>query len=395
MSRNYVALLAGSILFGLGIGTYEFTLPYYLDSVGISVPRMGLIYAVGAIGIYLLRMYAGNLSDRFGRKALYSFALGLATVAAAVTPSTVVLWLQTLFKSAYDAGAMIFDSMYQLCLHDDDRDKYIGRVGKIQGAQALAAALATVVAGVVVGRNLYSGAFYLASGAFLAAMLAFGARYRADNQANSAQAAQSSGLRSVLPIGLPRPLLVLALTGFIFTVGLSTSHCFVMQLFWERQFGASRPEIGVILMLHRFTIAVPLLLLRWSARGRLREIFMAFLALEGVILIASGLIGNFLVAAAVWLTHDLLGAGVWMPAQSALIQRYSREETRGRDVTQVFALSSLGWVFGPLIAGAVFDHWYGGPFVLSGALMVVAACVLLLLPGQSRTGEQQTAESIG
>jgi MFS family permease len=395
VSRNYVALLAGSILFGLGIGTYEFTLPYYLDSVGISVPRMGLIYAIGAIGIYLLRMYAGNLSDRFGRKALYSFSLGLATVAAAVTPSTVVLWLQTLFKSAYDAGAMIFDSMYQLCLHDDDRDKYIGRVGKIQGAQALAAALATVIAGVVVGKNLYSGAFYLASGAFLAAMLAFGARYRTGNQANNAQAAQSSGLRSVLPIGLPRPLLVLALTGFIFTVGLSTSHCFVMQLFWERQFGASRPEIGVILMLHRFTIAVPLLLLRWSARGRLREIFMAFLALEGVILIASGLISNFLIAAAVWLTHDLLGAGVWMPAQSALIQRYSREETRGRDVTQVFALSSLGWVFGPLIAGAVFEHWYGGPFVLSGVLMVVAACVLLLLPGQARAGEQKSVESIG
>jgi hypothetical protein len=30
----------------------------------------------------------------------------------------------------------------------------------------------------------------------------------------------------------------------------------------------------------------------------------------------------------------------------------------------------------------MFEHWYGGPFVLSGAVMVLAACVLLLLPAE-------------
>ena len=136
-------------------------------------------------------------------------------------------------------------------------------------------------------------------------------------------------------------------------------------------------------MLHRFTIALPLLLLTWRAQRWLRRVFVVFLTVEGLVLVASGFIAHFWIAAAVWLLHDLFGAGVWMPAQSALIQRYSREGRRGADMSTVFAIGSLGWIGGPLIAGAIFDVWLGGPFVISGALMVVAAAVLLLLPSDS------------
>ena len=86
----------------------------------------------------------------------------------------------------------------------------------------------------------------------------------------------------------------------------------------------------------------------------------------------------------VWLAHDLIGAGVWVPIQSAFIQKYSREDRRGRDVSKVLALGSLGWIFGPLLAGGIFDRWYGGPFVLSGAIMILSAFVLFALKDHDR-----------
>jgi len=93
-----------------------------------------------------------------------------------------------------------------------------------------------------------------------------------------------------------------------------------------------------------------------------------------------GLVPDLTAAAIIWLAHDLFGAGVWIPIQSRLIQKYSRPSTRGRDVTKVFATASLGSVVGPLIAGWVFERWYGGPFVISGMVMILSALVLFALP---------------
>ena len=310
--------------------------------------------------------------------------VAVTAVVNALTPATAALWAQAALKSTFDAGAMVFDSMYQLCLHDDNRDRFLSRVGRARGLQALAAAAGTMAAGLLLADGLYARSFRLAAASFLVGLIVFLIGYRPRNDAapdaDTTEPSSHRSFRALVSLDLPRPLLILTITAFIFTIGLSISHCFVMQLFWERQFGATTSIIGIILMLHRFTFAIPLLALPWKAKTHLKRIFIIFLTLEGIAIAASGFIGALVPAAIVWLTHDLFGAGVWMPAQSALIQRYSREATRGQDTTKVFAVGSLGWIFGPLIAGAIFDSWHAGPFILSGAIVIVAAGILFLLP---------------
>lgn len=382
MSRNYATLLTVSVLFGLGLGVYEFALPYFLDAHGISVPSMGVIYGVAAALLFLVRVYAGDLSDRLGRKAMYGLSVALCSLVSALTPTAPVLWFQTILKSGREAGASIFDTMYQLALHDEDATKYVNRVGKTRGFQSLAEAAGTFGTGLLLVSAAYTASFRLSAALLFLGAAIFLLAYRPRSKSNDS--AGRSSLRDMLALDLPHPLLVLTLSSFIFTLGLSISHCFVMQLFWERQFQATKPVIGTILMLHRFTIALPLLLVGWAVKKRLKQVFIAFVMLEGLALTISGLIPHFFLATAVWLTHDLLGAGVWIPVQSAFIQKHSRPETRGRDVSKVFALASLGWIFGPLLAGAIFDHWYGGPFVFSGAIMMLSAFVLFALPSPER-----------
>ena len=386
MTRNFATLLTTSLFFGLAVGIYEFALPYFLDSRGIPIPRMGMLYAVAALVIFFGRVYAGHLSDRFGRKSVYAAAVAVTGLVNLLTPVAVGLWLQTALKSLFDSGAMVFDSMYQLCLHDEGRRGYLSRMGRTRGVQALSAAVGTLFAGLLIAELLYVPTFWTASVACACGLVVFliGYRPRADAGSDAeCSPGERDRPRPGVSLRLCGPLAVLAVSSLIFTVGLSASHCFVMQLYWAERFGASASTTGVILMLHRFTIALPLLLLTWRAQKWLRRVFVVFLTVEGLVLVASGFIPHLWVAAAVWLLHDLFGAGVWMPAQSALIQRYSREGRRGADMSTVFAIGSLGWVGGPLIAGAVFDAWPGGPFVISGALMVVSAAVLLLLPPDS------------
>lgn len=383
MRRNCATLVTVSLFFGLAVGIYEFALPYFLGQNGIPVPRMGMLYAVAALVIFLGRVYAGHLSDRFGRKSVYAAAVGLTGLVNLATPAAAGVWAQTALKSLFDSGAMVFDSMYQLCLHDESRRGYLSRMGRTRGVQALAAAAGTLLAGLLVARMLYGPTFRTAAAACAAGLAAFLIGYRprsgADGPTECSTPPPQSSAAAPSP-RLPAPLVILTVSSFIFTVGLSASHCFVMQLYWPERFGASPSATGVILMLHRFTIALPLLLLAWQVQEGLRRVFVAFLTVEGLVLVASAFIPHFFLAAGVWLLHDLFGAGVWMPAQSALIQHYSRDGRRGADMSTVFAIGSLGWVIGPLIAGAVFEAWLGGPFVISGALMVVAAAVLLLLP---------------
>ncbi len=380
MNRNYGFLLAGSAMFGLGFGIYEFVLPYFLDACGISMSRMGIIYAAAALFMFVVWVYAGDLSDRVGRKALYVASLVTTSVVSGLTPLAPMFAVQIVLKSLREAGSKVFDSMYQLALHDEGQPRYVDRVGKARGLQALAEAGGAFVAGWLLVREAYRGSFATSALVLLAAAAVFAYGYRQPNNKNSRRKRSRPLLAGILPLDLPRPLMILTISAFIFTVGLATSHCFVMQLFWQRKFGASPATVGTILMLHRVTFGVPLLFVGWVVKRHLKQIYIVFVILEGVALVVSGLIPDLAVAAIIWLTHDLFGAGIWVPIQSRLIQKYSCPATRGRDVTRVFATASLGWVVGPLIAGWVFEGWYGGPFVISGVVMALSALVLFALP---------------
>jgi len=380
MNRNYGFLLAGSAMFGLGFGIYEFALPYFLDAHGISMGRIGIIYAAAALLTFVLWVYTGDLSDRVGRKTLYVASLVTTSAASGLTPLAPIFVGQIALKSIREAGSKVFDSMYQLALHDESQSHYVDRMGKARGLQALAQAGGAFGAGWLLLQQAYRSSFAASALVLLAAAVVFVLGYRQPNNKNDKRRLSCPLLARMLPLDLPRPLIILTVSAFIFTVGLATSHCFVMQLFWQRKFAASTAIVGTILMVHSISIGLPLLFVGWVVKRHLKQIYIVLVILEGIALAVGGLVPDLTVAAIIWLAHDLFGAGVWIPIQSRLIQKYSRPSTRGRDVTRVFATASLGWILGPLIAGWVFEGWYGGPFVISGVVMMLSALVLFALP---------------
>jgi DHA1 family multidrug resistance protein-like MFS transporter len=377
MTRHFPLLMTVAALFGLGLGIYDFVLPFLLSHWGVSFASMGVIFSVAGVAMFFVRVYVGELSDRYGRKIFYGAALGLGAGLTFATPLAPSVVAQMGLKSARDGSYQTFQSMHQLVLYEESVDKYLDYVGKTLGSQYLAEGLGAMAAGAASRRGAYAAVLRVSAVVFFVAFCAFLVLYRPPAVQRRRQ--ETVSLTQLFGFDLSPKLRLMTIANLIFTVGLSVSHCFVMQLFFARKFGVPESTVGVIMLLHRLTAALPLLVVGWVVKRHLKAVYITFLTIEGVALTASAFIPHFLFATAVWLTHDLFGAGIWLPVQSTLMQRHSRNGVRGRDVSKSLALASLGWIIGPMIAGVVFNRSVSGPFALSGLLMVVAAIVLLWL----------------
>jgi len=369
-------LLVISALFGLGSGAYEFLLPYYLSERHISFASMGIIFALPTVGVLFLRVYLGKLSDLWGRKVFYSAALAASALASWTTALVAGVFPLTLLKSLREAAGLTRDTMHPIVLWEDNRPRFLDFIGKTRAAEYVLMGLGSILAGAVVGRSA-SGIGLKMAGLILAActiLFLVGFREKWDRPSRTLHL---RGRRS--PLRMERNLVVIAAAGFIFTAGLSTSHCFVMPLFFSDKFGVEKETVAWVMFLHRVTLALPMLLIGRLGLRRLKVAYILAVTLEGLTLAGSVFPSDFVLAAAVWLLHDLIGAGIWQPVQSAVIQRYSKDGARGFEVGTVMTLSGLGGIIGPLLAGAVFGRNVNAPFFISGLLMVVSAGPLFAL----------------
>ena len=370
-------MLGVSILFGLSLGIYDFVLPYYLDGVGISFARMGYIFSIAALAMFVLRIYVGHLSDRLGRKVFYALALLGCALANLLTPLFRAIAAQIGLKSLRESSAVVKDTMHTVALYESAGKRFRDFIAKTNGAEFLFQGIGTFVAGALLAAAGYRAALSLSAALLMGAFfLLVGGFYERNNEA---QHGETMRFRNLWSFGLPVELRILAASSFVFTVGLSMSHCFVMPLFFAKKFALSAPIVATVLTIHRISLGLPMLFTGRWIRGPLKTIYIGFVIYEGIAMSTCALIPHFLLATGIWLTHDLVGGAAWIPVQKTLIQRFARSEVRGRQVGQVLAVSSLGWIFGPLIAGFVADLSISAPFFLSGIFMIVSALMLLPL----------------
>jgi MFS family permease len=373
VSKNIRVLVAISVLFGAAVGLHDFVLPYYLKEQGLSYPSMGWLFAASAAVMVAIRLATGRLVDTWGCKRPYLVALlggGTATALTAATGNVVFL---TVLKTGRDISLLLRETVHPVLLYLEDRTRFRDFVGKTRGLESLCQALGTVLAGWCMiswgnGPSLLLSALILAAaGGFLGIGLKDrrtpreeaapkGAWWRWDVDAN---------------------LKIIMVSGVVFTLGLTTSHGFIMPLYFSARFGASEQTVAAIMFVHRLTPVLPML---FAGRLKFRNLKAAYiwaLVLEGILISAGGVIPSLLPAAAVWLLHDLVGAGVWIPIQSEIIQRYCRESTRGLDLSKTLVLSSVGGAFGPILSGFLAERSIGAPFVVSGVLVVLGGLMLL------------------
>jgi len=398
-------LFAVSGLIGLGVAIYEVAFPLYAKDVGFSWTSMGWIYSVAALLTFLIRVGMGTWSDRAGRKVVYVVSL-LATGAAR--------FLTPFFRGPVTLGALrcvaeptakVRDAMHSVLLYEDAPESFRSRFSKTRGVEFLFHSVGLVLAGWSLAIMARSGVRHghawimgIASLVLIVSGIVFGAFYRERSQHETARAGVS--WRQFLHSDLNGPMWIMTISIFVFTFAVMISHGFALQWFFMEKFDATQPQVFRIGALHRVGCAIPLLFFGHVFRRNLKLWLAFFLVTEGIFIALPGLMPRattyrilgiemsaLWTAVGVWLVHDILGMGVWLPIQHELLQRHSRASSRGRDISLATGLGALGGVASPLVAGWLREldgisreAAVNLPFLVSGAGIVVSSVFLLWLP---------------
>jgi len=390
MNRNLWLVLGSAVFFGLATGIYEYVFPLFLRSQGITYAAMGGIFAVAGAAMVLVRIYMGGLSDRWGRKHLFGWALVICGLGSAAPPLLGGLLAQSAVKVARDIAALTRETLFPIVLYEEQRGAFLNFIGKFRGVEYLVQAGGTLLAGVIVARMGaeagYPLALYVAGGALTAAAIWWALRFIEQRRP---PAQQMITPRELFNFDLHHNLRVVLIAGVIFTFGVMLSHNFFLPIFFQERFGISDAWNSRIMSLHRVTIALPMLLVGNLPIKNLRAWYCWGFVIEGATMAACAVLPDFRTSAGIFLLHDLIGAGIWVPIQAMIIQQYSRDDRRGIEVGKVLAWTSTGVIAGPLAAGFLLQlgEAYPSlakvsltfPFFFSGLFMMVAVIPLLWL----------------
>jgi len=394
-------LLFTSVVYGLAFGIYEYesVLPLYLGSLGIGALAMGVMFAAAAVGVFLLRIYVGHLSDIFGRKLFYSLSLVIAAAANFATPLLPVFVMQAMLKTSREAATLVRDTMHSVLLYEHNAARFMGSLGLTIGAEHASQGVGSLAAGLLAmllasssSTPNYAIPFVFSTILLTIAAFSFARFYREQTVA----ADGGAQVRKVkLSLKLPPKLWLLVAFGFIFELGLFTTHCHVMPLYFQKMLEASplfelddarQVMLGVMIVmcLHRFMSGLAMMIASPRLKHNLKGLFVSLVFLEGVVIAATPFIGNLWIAVSVWLMHDMLGAAIWSPIHGHFIQKHSRQESRGADVSTVMGLAQLGRIAGPLLGGVLWTlpvgvYGYGAPFLIGGLIIAFSAMILLKL----------------
>lgn len=382
MKSNLRLLLGVALLFGISTGIYEYTLPLFLRAHHLSFEKMGVIFALAGLATVIARIYMGGLADIWGRKPLYSWALAVCGGATVLTPFWPMLFGQVLLKTLRDVGSLTRETIYPIILYEVEATGFLNRISKFRGVEYLLQAGGTLLAGMLIGclgasLDSYQVLFIISGGALILALLCWSSLARETRQAQSSIPRLT--LRELVNFDLHPNLRLLLIASMIFTFGMQLSHSFYLQLFFIEHFGKNETATSWIMVAHRITIGLPLLIVGNLRLRNFRAWYIWGLIIEGITMAGSALIPVFWGSVSIFLLHDLIGAGIWSPIQATLIQRYSRDETRGMEVGKVLAWSSLGGIAGPIVAGVLAEQSAILPYLASGIVMALSAIPIVWL----------------
>lgn len=371
-------LMLVSWLFGYASGAYEVLFPLYLDWIGVSFTDMGILFGITAAVIMLFNVVIGSKSDVVGRKIFYAVSLALCSLVNFLVPFFRRLWETVLLSIGQSGATSIRGTVHNVLLFELTRKAFVSAYSRVNGIEDFAQALGLMGAGLILAATSFNSAFMLSSVILFVALLIFLLGFREER--SGVVIASGKGGADVY---LPRELKIFAVSGLVMAVGFGCSHGFMTPLFFVKKFGADKETVSLILTLHRLCYAVPLIfadkVLAFLRRYSLKSIVIALMTYQGVSISVAAFIPSLLPATVVFVTHDLLAAAFWSPAQSVLIQSYCREERRGADSSKVGSISSIGGIASPFIAGLLATLDISFPFLTSGIITVLAALILLLI----------------
>jgi MFS family permease len=379
------------------VGTY---LPLYMLALGVTKVQIGLLASVLIATKLLSTLAGGYLADRMGRKRVLVvfdiFCWGVPMFLYAVAQNPIYFFVGRLVNGLVYVVMPSFECLFVEDVPVEHRPAVFGALQFLQaGARLFAPVSGLLVAwlGLVPAGRLMT-AITAVSSISIAVVRQFTMHETTMGRERMSAVADAPpwgllreyavALRDALRDRRLRTVLIVRNLAMFFTTMWLTYS--VIYLTDPQGVGLSESSVAILPFVSALaTIAVILLAAeRWQSGRVYGNLLLGqglWLVSAGVYLLApAGAIGLFVV----WAIVSALSTALYRPAQ----QSYWANVVGDRERAQVFAASSALTALvtlpaGPL-AGALYELWPRGPFLLAVALQFVALALILSLYSQEK-----------
>ncbi len=380
--------IAGTFIIMVGFGILSPILPLYARSFGVGLDSVGVLIAAFSITRLAVDPFTGAIIGRLGERravTLGAIVVGVTTALAAVAPTFTLL---VVFRGAGGAGSAIFFTgllSYMLRTVPGDR---IGRVMSVWYASFNVGIIAGEPLGGIFAHWLgpvstlwiYAATCFMSAGVFARTMR---------GPETGPRLERTAGLRR-----LPwrRPFVAVLLANGAYAWIIAGVYSTLIPLFGNEEVGLTELGVGLGLAaasITEFAILFPAgkatdrigrkaVLVPGYAAMALALVLWPLATTPALFFLASGVFG--------------VVSGYAGVPQAPMLSDVTDEEVRGTAVAVFRFSGDLGFVLGPLVAGASADAFgYGAAFALAAIPLVLAMLFVLTVPETlrklPRTGE--------
>lgn len=360
-----------------GIGIIVPVMPAYLQIFGVGGQVLGFLIAGFALAQFLFSPVAGELSDRHGRKMfiiggliVYGFSQILFGLADAV-------WVLFIARFLSGAGAAFVMPPIMAFVADittvEERGKGMGMLG---AAMSLGFTIGPGLGGVLSGINLHFPFYVAGSAALVAAVLSWLILPNIKNTADMKAVARppSENLLKQLVKSTRASYFIFLIVVFTFSFGISNFQS-TLSLYLDHKFGYTPLDISIILTVGGFAGVILQIFVidkLFKKYGEMKVILVNLLLAAVMMLLVIFVSGFFVVL--VVATLFSIATTFIRPAVNTLISKVAGNE-QGFAAGMNNAYMSLGNMFGPALAGMLFEWKITSPYILGS--IVLAGCFVL------------------
>ncbi len=370
----------------LGFGIVIPVLPFYATEHGASPAVVALLATTFSLAQFVMSPVLGRLSDMHGRRPIMLLSIAGSCASMLVLGFAGALWmvfLARLVSGICNANVSTANAYIADRVPPAERARYMGMMGSAIG---MGFVFGPAVGGLLSTEDFPELPFFVAAGL---AAINFGMAWWWLPESRAPQ--HAGPRRSVSPWSALLRLRelrgtafgALAVVSFGFFIAFSAMES-TFALLTEVRLNWTARDTGYCFSLVGACIAFSqaVLLMRLVRRfGEKRTLVfgMCVQALGLTVIGLSTVVPPMVIGAALLAT----GNGLVSPATSAMVSRLSSPEDQGLNLGVIQSVSALARIFGPAVAGLLFEHVAPGAPMFVGAFVVIA--VLLVMSGRIET----------